>query len=483
LEIRRLLATITVTSTDDTSAVDGNVTLREAITSINQASNLNADVVAVGAYGTTDTINFNIPGAGVKTINLTSALPTITKTMTIDGYSQSGASVNTLANSDNAVLLIELNGTNAGAGVNGLTLGAGSGGGIIQGLVVNRFSGNGILVQSDGNLVGGNFIGVDPTGTSRMPNGTFPNSGDGIRVEGGSNNNIGTVLLDGRNVVSGNAVDGIHIVGTLAAPATGNLVQNNFVGVAADGKSNVGNRTEPAPAPGAGEGNNLFGIEISGGNNNTVGGTAPNSRNVVGFNAGGIDVDNGAQGNFIEGNFVGVGADGTTPVGNLLHGIVLRSSNGFSAPLGPAQANEPGTSNNQIGGTVAGSGNLVEFNGTAGIAIFGNPVSASGQPNTGNEIMGNSIFENGRNYLTASSTPTPLLGIDPRMASPIPGTMAQPPTTPRVTAAPMIRTIFRIRRSLLPSRRMQAGRRSMEQSTVQRTQPIALRCMRAIQTH
>ena len=164
--------------------------------------------------------------------------------------------------------------------------------------------------------------------------------------------------------------------------------------------SSVGNRTEPAPAPGAAEGNNLFGIEISGGNNNTVGGTVAGARNVVGFNGAGIEVDNGGQGNIIQGNFSGVGADGVTPAGNLLHGIVLRSSNGFGAPLGPAQPNEPGVSFNLIGGTVAGAGNLVEFNGTGGIAIFGNPVSASGQPNVGNAILGNSIFLNGRSFAT-----------------------------------------------------------------------------------
>src|SRR5262249_804410 len=108
----------------------------------------------------------------------------------------------------------------------------------------------------------------------------------------------------------------------------------------------------------------------------------------------------------IQGNFSGVGADGVTPAANLVHGIDLRSSNGFGAPLGPAQPNEPGVSFNLIGGTAAGAGNLVEFNGTGGIAIFGNPVSASGQPNIGNAIEGNSVFLNGR------SSPTTLLGID-----------------------------------------------------------------------
>src|SRR4051812_15339874 len=56
-------AVITVTGTGDTTAVDGVVTLREAITSANINANVNADVIASGAYGN-DTINFNIPGAG-----------------------------------------------------------------------------------------------------------------------------------------------------------------------------------------------------------------------------------------------------------------------------------------------------------------------------------------------------------------------------------------------------------------------------------
>jgi Calx-beta domain len=405
-------ATITVTGTGDTIAVDGSLTLREAITSINNAANINGDVAGVGTYGINDTINFNIAGVGVMTINLGASLPTISKPMTINGYSQGAAAVNTLANADNAVILIELNGAGAGAGANGLTLGAGSNGSTIRGLAINRFTGNGIVIQSDVNTIIGNFVGVDPTGTTRMPNGTFPNTGDGIQVQNAARNQIGSSSPADRNIVSGNAIDGIHILGSVVDPATGNLVQGNFVGVAADGKSSVGNRTEPAPAPGTAEGNNYFGIAVSGGDNNTIGGTAPGTRNVVGLNEAGIEIDNGGQGNIIQGNFSGVGADGVTPAGNLLQGIVLRSSNGFGPPLGPAQLDEPGVSFNVVGGTSAGSGNLVEFNGTAGVAVFGNPVSASAGANVSNAIEGNSIFMNGRNFATASSAPTPLLGID-----------------------------------------------------------------------
>ncbi|HMC12126.1 MAG TPA: hypothetical protein VKH44_12585, partial [Pirellulaceae bacterium] len=417
LENRTLLATITVTGTGDTIAIDGLATLREAITSINNQADVNADMTLnrVGLYasqagGTPDVINFSIAGAGVKTIAVTgSAEPTIIMPLTINGYSQTGASANTLANADNAVILIQLDG--AGAGADGLTLGAGSGGSVIRGLDIIQFPGNGIVIQSNNNSIRGNFIGVGATGEVRLPNGTFPTSGDGVRIVNASSNLVGSTDPADRNIVSGNAIDGIHIIGSLIAPAIGNLIQGNFVGVAADGVSNVGNRTEPAPAPGAAEGNNLFGIEISGGNLNIIGGDQPGARNVIGFNADGIELDNGSQRNIILGNFVGVGADGVTPAANLLHGVALRSSNGFGPPLGPAQPNEPGVSFNKIG-SLFEVGNFIAFNGQAGIAVFGNPVSASGQPNIGNTIEDNSIFQNGRSYLTASSAPTPLLGID-----------------------------------------------------------------------
>ena len=169
-------AVITVSGTGDTIAVDAAATLREAIISMNNQSDVNADVTGkrLGIYatlpgGTADVINFNIAGSGVRTISPTSAEPTIVVPLTINGYSQSGAAANSLANADNAVILIQLDGVGAGANVTGLTLGAGSGGSTIKGLDIVRFAGDGILVLSDGNSILGNFIGVDPTGTTRMP--------------------------------------------------------------------------------------------------------------------------------------------------------------------------------------------------------------------------------------------------------------------------------------------------------------------------
>ena len=135
------------------------------------------------------------------------------------------------------MLLIELNGSGAGGGVlkvgiAGLTLGAGSGGSTIQGLVINRFSGDGILVQSDGNTIAGNFIGTNPAGT--MGGTGFGNANTafdlvtpfraGVYVDNADNNVIGGTTPASRNVISGNILDNIHIVGNLAAGANNNFV-------------------------------------------------------------------------------------------------------------------------------------------------------------------------------------------------------------------------------------------------------------------
>lgn len=61
----------------------------------------------------------------------------------IDGYSQLGASPNSLPDGDNAFLAIELDGIQSGFNA-GLTISAG--GSIVQGLVIRRFKNEGILV-------------------------------------------------------------------------------------------------------------------------------------------------------------------------------------------------------------------------------------------------------------------------------------------------------------------------------------------------
>jgi hypothetical protein len=141
-----------------------------------------------------------------------------------------------------------------------------------------------------------------------------------------------------------------------------NKIEGNYVGTNAAGTGSVGIKPNGGAA-GTPSGNSFFGVEISGGNHNTVGGASASDRNVVGFNAAGIEVDDGGQNNVIQGNYSGVGADGATPIGNNLHGIVVRSDGSLPAPLGPGQVNEPAVSGNIIGlnpATLSGLGNLVE---------------------------------------------------------------------------------------------------------------------------
>lgn len=262
-------ATITVTGAGDTIAVDGLVTLREAITSANDNANVNADVVAVGVYGT-DTVNFNIAGAGVHTITPAAPLPFIIDPVIIDGYSQPGSSMNTLANADNAVLLIEING--AVSLQFGLEISLPGSGSTIRGLVINRiFDGaaTGIIIRGNNCIIQGNFIGTDPTGTI-----AFNLSGDGIQTEtssgGGSDNTIGGVLPGQRNVISGNRFNGISITGD------NNLIQGNFIGVDATGAKALPNGADGGQ-----------GVRIgNSGTGNLVGGTIAGARNIISGNAG-----------------------------------------------------------------------------------------------------------------------------------------------------------------------------------------------------
>ena len=118
-----------------------------------------------------DTIKFAIPGAGLHTITPNPALPPIGEPVLIDGYSQAGAKQNTAAIGTNAVLKIEIDGSDAPADDSGINIQSGPT--TIRGLVINRFSGTGRGITANGpNVVlTGNFIGVDAAGTGDAGNG------------------------------------------------------------------------------------------------------------------------------------------------------------------------------------------------------------------------------------------------------------------------------------------------------------------------
>src|SRR5262249_20294990 len=144
-------------------------------------------------------IEFDIPGTGVQTVAPLTALPAITRPVTIDGYTQPGASPNTLANADNAVLLIELR--------SGLFIQANAC--TVRGLVLNRFAGTGLWGEGLGDYgIGGNFNGTDGNGTNAVGG-----SNNGIVISGGAGNRVGGLAPSSRNNIGGNQ-DGVFLQGT-----------------------------------------------------------------------------------------------------------------------------------------------------------------------------------------------------------------------------------------------------------------------------
>ena len=239
LEERALLAAnlFIVNSTADPG--DGvpntaELTLREAITAANATANLSepdqiqfnipasdpghvyyrndgiAGSVSVGLVTVTTAANDSLltdadpdwPHSWFS-IRVGSSLPAITESVVIDGYSQPGAMANTLAVGSNAVLRVEISGASAGS--NAIGLQAGGDGNAIRGLAINRFQGTaaattgyGVYLNlSDGNVVEGNRVGTDVSGTTDLGNAT-----DGIFVRGSANNRIGGTSPAARSTCS-----------------------------------------------------------------------------------------------------------------------------------------------------------------------------------------------------------------------------------------------------------------------------------------
>jgi CSLREA domain-containing protein len=388
-------ATITVTTAaDDNTPNDGSVSLREAIQAINAGATTDTDILNQnpGTFGVNDTIVFNIAASKTRQTILVGstgngALPDLTRKMTIDGYSESGASTNTLANADNAAVEIALDGANAGPNADGILVAPTGAGSLIEGLDIFDFSANEIELQGGGDRITGNQLGYDNTGSpARSPL--------GIRVSNSNSSLIGGVTPAARNVISGNVGSGVDIVGSTASPATGNFVEGNFIGTDSTGVAADGNgRAGPFADLGA--------VQISGGDDNTIGGLFASARNVISGNGAGVDIRNGAQYNLVEGNFIGVGADGATAVPNINFGVRVASDDNLAPPLGPGQTNEPASQGNIIGlnpnNSFTGVGNVIANNGGDGVVVDGSvlPNNATPLANSGNSINGNSIYSNG----------------------------------------------------------------------------------------
>ena len=303
LEQRAMLATFTVTSTNN----DGGGSLRQAILSANASPG-------------PDRIEFGLLGTGVRTINLTSVLPTITDSVAIDGSSQLGYTNQPL---------VEINGS-AVVG-NGFTIVAPNS--EIRGLAINRFQGNGILINgaaATGNRIVANRIGTNAEGTIDLGN-----ISNGVFIANATGNTIGGLTAADRNIISGNNDRGVRI------EASNNTVVGNFIGTNASGTAAIGNT--------------FIGVNVLGGSNNVIGGSSVAARNVISGNgADGVRIEGvNTNGNHVRGNYAGTDVTGMVAIPNQWAGVALFWD----------------TSSNWVGGYGEFDGNLISGNRQDGIAM------------------------------------------------------------------------------------------------------------------
>ena len=200
----------------------------------------------------------------------------------------------------------------------------------------NLISGNnehGVMLEGNGgvgNIVQGNYIGTNVTGTDSLSN-----TMAGIQIND-ANNLIGGPTPGAGNLISGNGAAGIWL---FASGALGNQISGNFIGTNASGTIPVGNSGP--------------GVYIQGGVNNFIGGTITATRNLISGNgASGLALeDASALGNQVQGNYIGTDVTGTQNLGNSASGILQQN----------------GATNNTIGGSTPEAGNLIIYNRASGI--------------------------------------------------------------------------------------------------------------------
>ena len=381
------------------------------------AGSLRQAILTANSTPGQDTIDFNIPGPGPFIIQPPTALPTITDQVNLDGTSErtflglpaAGPPVIQLNGIDTSGDGLVLGSRSASASVSGTS----SAGSTISGLDIYNFKGgSGIHIQTNDDLITGNFLGTDVNGTA-----AGPGNKRGVLIDtNASGNTIGGTGAGAGNVISGNTGDGIDI------SSDGNFVQGNLIGTNAAGTAKLGNGIS-----GVGHGVGLGGIS------NTI------ANNVISGNVSeGIFITVG--GNMVLGNFIGTNAAGTAPLGNGLSGITVKQSAGNSiggnvisgngvnqiSPgifVGPGadqnviQTNRIGTdssgamplpnsgdgvditngsNNNTIGGTGTGAGNVISGNKIQGLSILRLNIQGvfQGVSPGGNQVLGNFIGTN-----------------------------------------------------------------------------------------
>ena len=301
----------TVTNTNDS----GTGSLRDAITSVNASS--------TSQYSA---ITFSVAGV----ITLKSDLPALTKKVLIDGTTAPGY----VAGNTTTAPVVAVNFDNAGAG---FIFDSGSAGSGISALSIIGSGSNGITLNAGNIVLLGNYIGVNLSGAAAG------NARSGIYIAATSTNNtIGSnpKSISGlySNVISGNTLHGIHIVGS-----AGNKIQANAIGTNPAGTAAIPNRGNGIYVTYFSVDNLIGGTAYynaaTGQTNNPTGnkGTvpivsiAPPLGNLISGNAlNGVLIDEGSELTVLSGNFIGTNNVGTSAIGNTLDGVLIRNANNNS---------------------------------------------------------------------------------------------------------------------------------------------------------
>ncbi|MEB3278588.1 MAG: DUF4347 domain-containing protein [Lyngbya sp.] len=198
-------------------------------------------------------------------------------------------------------------------------------------------------VDSTGNIIQSNLIGLDATGVTAIPNQT-----NGIFIRTATGNTIGGSEANQGNTISGNTINGLVLTNT----ANQNQILGNFIGTNRAGNAAVANSNN--------------GLELD----NVVGNSVVGNL-ISGNSVNGVSIVNASSGNQVQGNRIGVAADGTSGLANVSSGILVDNA-----------------VNNIIGGLEAGVGNTIAFNTGDGVTVIN-------EASVGNAISGNNIFSNG----------------------------------------------------------------------------------------
>jgi hypothetical protein len=366
VEDRILLSAFTVVNLND----QGAGSLRQAI--LNANSNPGADV-----------INFNVAG----TITPTSALPTITGQVNIDGTTAPGFA---------ATPVVEVNFNNFG----GLQFNVGANGSALRSLSLVDASGNGVTLNHVQHmLIVGNDIGVSDDGTT-----TAGNQGDGIELLHSSNNTIGGESAEDRNVISANGQQGI-----LVSASSNNVIANNYIGTDVTGTVDLGNAANGILLTASSAGNLIGGVS-TGGNDPTQGVFVrpPDGNLISGNDANGVLITNKAAKNQLSGNFIGTAASGNSALGNGLDGVAIIQANNNSL-LGCTIQTDPFVFYNVISGNGANGLTVDNSNGTTIQANFFG-MGANNDTAVGNALNG--VVVEGTSAHTTMGGPIPLGNVD-----------------------------------------------------------------------